>query len=377
MNFIDMPSNLLLAIFYIWGNAVCILIMLILFLKNYKNKQTASYYLINVIFFLIIYFLGDSLWALAYFSIIPNGDVLLKISRIMYYLSSAIVAYSWYIYVEILIGSKFVYTKKRKFLLIPVLLSFISTILICLFLDPARKDVFGYLTAFALIVVPFGYIITAGIRLLYKTTKTKDKGTKKKLYMLGIWPIVILVISILQVIFAEIPIFCFGAIIVITSLYIYSQDALIFIDQLTGVNNRNGFKKYTQDLSKDETYYILITDIDKFKSINDTYGHLEGDRALKFTADVLKVVGSINSSFVFRYGGDEFILLTKTNDEDYITNIINLITEKMKKSKDELDYEITTSIGYSIIDDIDNIDDALEKADKMLYEKKEIAHKNR
>ena len=84
MNFIDMPPNLLLAIFYIWGNAVCILIMLILFLKNYKNKQTASYYLLNVIFFLIIYFLGDSLWALAFFNVIPNNDMLLRISRIIY-----------------------------------------------------------------------------------------------------------------------------------------------------------------------------------------------------------------------------------------------------------------------------------------------------
>ena len=374
MNFTDMPSNLLLAIFYIWGNMICIIIMLILFFKNYKNKQTSTYYLMNIIFFLIIYFLGDSLWALAFFNIIPNNDMILRISRIIYYSSSAIVAYSWYIYVEILIGAKYVYTKKRRFLLIPALLSFISTIFICLFLDPSLKNIYGYLTAFLLVLVPFGFIITAGIRLIYKTRREKDREHKKKLFMLGIWPIIILVISVLQVFFAEIPIFCFGAVIVITSLYINFRDSLIFIDQLTGVNNRNGFKKYSRDLNKENTYYLLITDIDSFKSINDTYGHLEGDRALVFTANILKTVASLNSSFVFRYGGDEFVLLCNIKHDNDIENIINQITENMKKSKDELNYEITTSIGYSLINDIENVDEAFEIADKMLYEKKKIAH---
>ena len=374
MNFTDMPSNLLLAIFYIWGNMICIIIMLILFFKNYKNKQTSTYYLMNIIFFLIIYFLGDSLWALAFFNIIPNNDMILRISRIIYYSSSAIVAYSWYIYVEILIGAKYVYTKKRRFLLIPALLSFISTIFICLFLDPSLKNIYGYLTAFLLVLVPFGFIITAGIRLIYKTRKEKDTENKKKLFMLGIWPIIILIISILQVFFAEIPIFCFGAVIVITSLYINFRDSLIFIDQLTGVNNRSGFKKYSRDLNKENTYYLLITDIDSFKSINDTYGHLEGDRALVFTANILKTVASLNSSFVFRYGGDEFVLLCNIKHDNDIENIINQITENMKKSKDELNYEITTSIGYSLINDIENVDEAFEIADKMLYENKKIAH---
>ena len=374
MNFTDMPSNLLLAIFYIWGNMICIIIMLILFFKNYKNKQTSTYYLMNIIFFLIIYFLGDSLWALAFFNIIPNNDMLLRISRIIYYSSSAIIAYSWYIYVEILIGAKYVYTKKRRFLLIPALLSFISTIFICLFLDPSLKNIYGYLTAFLLVLVPFGFIITAGIRLIYKTRKEKDTENKKKLFMLGIWPIIILIISVLQVFFAEIPIFCFGAVIVITSLYINFRDSLIFIDQLTGVNNRSGFKKYSRDLNKENTYYLLITDIDSFKSINDTYGHLEGDRALVFTANILKTVASLNSSFVFRYGGDEFVLLCNIKHDNDIENIINQITENMKKSKDELNYEITTSIGYSLINDIENVDEAFEIADKMLYENKKIAH---
>ena len=266
---------------------------------------------------------------------------------------------------------------KRRFLLIPALLSFISTIFICLFLDPSLKNIYGYLTAFLLVLVPFGFIITAGIRLIYKTRKENDTENKKKLFMLGIWPIIILIISVLQVFFAEIPIFCFGAVIVITSLYINFRDSLIFIDQLTGVNNRSGFKKYSRDLNKENTYYLLITDIDSFKSINDTYGHLEGDRALVFTANILKTVASLNSSFVFRYGGDEFVLLCNIKHDNDIENIINQITENMKKSKDELNYEITTSIGYSLINDIENVDEAFEIADKMLYEKKKIAHKNR
>ena len=50
--------------------------------------------------------------------------------------------------------------------------------------------------------------------------------------------------------------------------------------------------------------------------------------------------------------------------------LVYQITENMKKSKDELNYDITTSIGYSLINDIENVDEAFETADKMLYEKR-------
>ncbi len=375
MKFIEMTPEQLLAIFYIFGNVVSMIIMLILYIKNRKNKQTAAFLLMLIILFLIIYFIGDSIWALAYFNIIPGADIVIKFARMIYYSASGAIACAWLLYVELLLGSKLVYSKKRRLLYIPVLLSTISTILLCIFLNPAEKSIGGYMTAFGLVFVPFAYIITAGVRLLYKAHEAKDIITKRKLYTFGTLPILILAISSLQVFIAEIPIFCFGSIIVIITLYIYNQDSLIFTDPLTGVGNRNSLKKYVDDMSKEHIYYILMADIDSFKKINDTYGHIEGDRALRFTARILRTSTIHNSYYVARYGGDEFMIIARTENENDIISTIDLINTKMKESKNELNYEITTSIGYSVLNKGESIEAAVERADNMLYEKKKIVHK--
>ena len=322
----------------------------------------------------MIYFIGDSIWALAYFNIVNNSDILIKFARMIYYIASGFIGYYWLMYVEILIGSNIVFSKKRKLLLIPVLISTIATIFICIFLNPAEKSISGYLTVLALVIVQFCYIIFAGIHTLYKSFKETDDQTKKRYRIFAIWPIIILIISLLQVFIAEIPIYCFGALFVITYLYIYNLDSYIITDPLTGINNRNMINRYIKEMDFDNSYYVLIIDIDKFKNINDTYGHIEGDRALKYMANTLKKVSANQNYFLARYGGDEFIIFAKNTDEDIIVESINKINELLKDSKNDLGYEIKASTGYSLVDD--NIEKAIENADKMLYERKEIAHKN-
>ena len=378
MNFIQMSSKELLALFYIWGNIVSILIFSILFLRHLKNKQTISKILSNIIVLLIVYFIGDSIWALAYFEIIANGDVFIKFARMIYYVASGFIGYYWLLYVEINLDSPLAFSKKRKLLLIPVIISTISTILICSFLNPAAKNIGGYLTAFALIFVPFAYIIGAAIHMLYKQTHTKDIDLKKKYMKFAIWPIIILVISLLQVFIAELPIFCFGALFVILYLFISNQDSFIFTDALTGINNRNMINKYIKDIDiKQDNYFVLMIDIDSFKSINDTYGHLEGDRALKYMANKLKNLCMNQNFFLARYGGDEFIIFAKNISEDNLIKSIDYLDELLLKSKDDLGYDIYATVGYSYIDPNLGIEKAIEEADNMLYKKKEIAHKIR
>ena len=375
LGIIDMTSKELLATFYIYANLFSVFIFTILLIKTLQSKQTKSYYFAFVLLFLMIYFIGDSLWAIAYFKII-DSEILLRISRMIYYSASGVVAYSWLIYAEILLDSPLAFNKKKKRLVfLPVVLSTISTILICAFLDPAQKNIYGYLTAFALVLVPFVYIVSAGVHIIVRLTKEKNEAEKRKYRRYGIWPIMILLVSVLQVFIAEIPIFCLGALLIIVSLYIYNQDSFIFNDTLTGVNNRNMLKRYVNDLkSKTGDHYIHMIDIDKFKQINDTKGHLEGDKALVFTANVLKKVSLNHNSFIARYGGDEFIVISSDKELDDVIKINEDIKELLKESTNVLGYPITVSIGYAKIDDVESIQDAIEKADSMMYDEKKIAH---
>ena len=374
MNFSNMSSDALLTMFYVWGNVIGIIVVSLLLIKNWKNKQTQSKCFNTMLIFLIIYFIGDGIWAFAYFKIIPNHEIIIKLARMIYYSAANFIAYAWFMYVEIKIDFPIVRSKKRKYLFIPIIISFIAGIIICSFLNPAEKNIYGYLTAISLVLVPFTYIFVSGVHIIKKAIRTKEEYYDRHLKLFAIWPFGILIVSILQILFAEFPIYCYGAVIVSMYLYILNQDSYIFTDALTKINNRAAFNKYLKEIDfNDSSYYLMILDIDKFKSINDTYGHIEGDRALIYFANLLKKsIG--NTCFLARYGGDEFVIIVKTNNEDDVKEIINNINSLTKNTENDLGYKCTTSSGYIKLDKDIDIEKSINEADKMLYQNKEIAH---
>ena len=376
MDFLNMSKEELLALFYIAGNVVCLFILGLLYLKNRNNKETKSQYFNYIVISLALYFIGDALWSPCYFKLFPNSDILIKFARMTYYTASAFLGYLWFVYIEIILGSSLVYNKKKRRLLhIPIAVAAIYAIIICLFFDPSIKNIFGYLTAFSLVIEPFLFVIIAGIRVLIKQTKLKNNILRKRYLNMALWPIVILLVSVIQLFFAEIPVFCFGATIIVLALYIYNQDSLISTDPLTGIYNRNMLNNYISNgMDNNYTYYILMIDIDRFKSINDTYGHLEGDKALKYMAKLISNVANKNGDFYARYGGDEFIIISKEENEENIINLIKSINLELTKTKEDLGYAFTTSIGYAIYNKDKTIEETIEIADQNLYKAKEVAH---
>jgi len=374
MDFKSWDSNSLLAMFYILSNIVATIIVMMLFLKSRKNNHTSSLYFKRLLNFLIIYYLGEILWAFAYYKIIPLSDVFIKISRMIYYSSAAFVAYNWLLYVEVFLDEKLVYNKKRKILYIPVITSVIVSIIICSFLDPAQKNWQGYLTALALITIPFAFVLDGCIRAIIKKIKDNDETLKTRYILLITWPIIILTFSLFQVFFAEMPIFSFGSAIITVALFIFNQDSLIFSDELTGIYNRKMLNSIIKSLSTKENYYVIMVDLNNFKRINDTYGHLEGDNALKFVAKKLLELIQEEGYFLARYGGDEFIIIARTDNLNEIKAFIKKINERLKSSKDSFSYTITASVGYCRLSEDDNLADAINKADEMLYEEKKYYH---
>lgn len=374
MEFKNWDSNSLLAIFYIVSNIVSVIIVMMLFLKSRKNNHTSSIYFKRLLNFLIIYYLADVLWAFAFYNIIPSSDIVIRISRMLYYSAAAFVSYNWLLYVEVLLDEKLVYTKKRKILYIPVAISVILSIVICSFLDPSLKDWRGYLTAIALITIPFVFVLNGCIRAIITKIRVNDETLKTKYLLLIIWPIIILTFSLFQVFLSELPIFCFGSAIVTVALFIFNQDSLIFSDELTGIYNRKMLNSMIKSLSSKENYYVIMVDLNNFKRINDTYGHLEGDNALKFVAKKLLELIQEEGYFLARYGGDEFIIIAKNDSVNEIKAFIKRINERLKPSKEIFSYTITASVGYCKLNEDDNLADAINKADEMLYEEKKYYH---
>jgi|SRR3989344_6967063 len=94
---------------------------------------------------------------------------------------------------------------------------------------------------------------------------------------------------------------------------------------------------------------ILFIDLDNFKQVNDTRGHLEGDNVLKHVAEILSA-SVRGADVVARFGGDEFYILLPRTDESEASDIANKILTNLRKSPGLAEAGVTASIGISSID---------------------------
>ena len=152
-------------------------------------------------------------------------------------------------------------------------------------------------------------------------------------------------------------------------------------DQLTKLYNRHYFYNIAQEIvnltiREKTSLSVMMIDIDKFKNINDTYGHANGDIVIQSLAKIM-VKNTRKSDIVARIGGEEFvILLPNTSKKDTIIlahKLRKIVEDYLIISKDNKKINFTISIGVDGIDieNETNIDQALFRADKALYKAKE------
>jgi diguanylate cyclase (GGDEF)-like protein len=158
---------------------------------------------------------------------------------------------------------------------------------------------------------------------------------------------------------------------------------LSYIDPLTKLHNRRMFREKFEELlisakKNDKSISIILTDIDYFKNYNDFYGHIMGDKTLMEVATCLKEsFDSDNEEYVFRYGGEEFIMLLYDKDFEESEKKVIEIQErirnlKIEHEKSEISNWLTISSGYIrfYYKDFVSIDLAVDRADKALYKAK-------
>ncbi len=153
-------------------------------------------------------------------------------------------------------------------------------------------------------------------------------------------------------------------------------EALYIRDPLTKIYNRRGFQQmFYQMLQEKKKQYVMLAslDLDGLKSINDTYGHKDGDFAILSFAEVLSSLCGEND-FCARFGGDEFVFVSFTDDkeadEKFQTQLYLRLDELQRTS--EKPYAITGSCGCCMAPMCQGIDDdvMLQKADAIMYEHK-------
>jgi diguanylate cyclase (GGDEF)-like protein len=156
-------------------------------------------------------------------------------------------------------------------------------------------------------------------------------------------------------------------------IYLAIQNELLLLDHLTGINNRRGFdeelRRRIVNAKSEVPFALLLLDINNFRSINDRYGHIECDEALKTLAKIL-VFCFLHDGFVCRYGGDEFaviVTLKQLQDMDSIRQRLQARIDTWNAASDK-SWSLSVSIGLApfMVSEGLNQDGFLVKVDRLL-----------
>lgn len=154
-----------------------------------------------------------------------------------------------------------------------------------------------------------------------------------------------------------------------TMLYIFTLEMIQQTDELTELLNRRGYDNCISHM--DKKCIVAFFDVDRFKMMNDTYGHAFGDTVLKEIGATIKK-HYVKAGKCFRYGGDEFCVIL-TRNLDRIEQINHDFFESMAELRQRESRMPSVSIGYACYDPAtQSIQDVVEEADRMMYQFKAV-----
>lgn len=209
------------------------------------------------------------------------------------------------------------------------------------------------------------------------TVKNRDKLERRYYYSMLFFYVPQLTGTTIQVFNYGYSLNWVGMTVSLLIIYFNIQDKSMNTDYLTGAYNRLHIDKYLhnkiRNLNENETFSLVLLDLDCFKSINDKYGHNVGDEALKNTVKILKSCIR-NNDFIARYGGDEFVLLLDIDNLKMLEEVIERINKAVHKFNHDnvRRYKLSFSIGYSLYDNTlkMNAENFIKSIDMLMYENK-------
>lgn len=219
----------------------------------------------------------------------------------------------------------------------------------------------------------FLYVVQSGITALIRSFNKENYVERKEYRRLFAFAAVYMAVQLIQLALpAVFPYRSVGMMLFFEVFTIQNMQEMIGRDPLTHINNRfDAERQLGAMFSSSEKFEITVLDVDKFKSINDQYGHQEGDKALQYVAKAMEESGD-GTCYIARMGGDEFLIINRDaghsieNIEEKINNTLRALLEKKN-----CEYRFTVSAGYALKDEsIKSIPDLIGLADRNLYMRK-------
>ena len=363
--------------------AFCIVVEVMMFVK----MRFGLYRLLYQRTFRNVLVLSTLSMSLDYLRLVLDGSMLLggMLSPLVvtaYFMATATMSFSWFRYSGFLLKFPFWNDKKKLALFaIPLFLVLFLCVTsiwngLIFFVDDFNlfhRNLLYYIIYVPVCVLYMLTCIALAIRKALRKRYSADRETNGSVAGFGV---ILVVAGVLQVYVEDmLPIWSAGIMLASVLAFVLAQAQLISMDPLTRLNNRNQLNQYLnakmngKELPK--RLYLFVMDLDKFKSINDIYGHSEGDKALVLVADVLKAVCGPRGCFIARFGGDEFNVVAELDNDAAAESLCTAIKDELKERSTNFAYKLSLSIGYADhYTGAESMPDFFARADERLYEQK-------
>lgn len=360
-------------------NIVLFILLLILFGHTYFNMNRK-----NITNRLFMWIMGLTAFAimLEILSVILNNPnlkqfmVMQKIVNVLGFTVTPIIPFLGYIFSKEWVNR---YQKEKiklnKILLLPLfingIMAFVSYSVNLLFYVTSGNTYERGPLFFILPCVSYFYF---GYNL-YFIYKQRKRFSWWELRIFNLFYIAAGVFTGIQIVYSSYLTIWNGTAMMIVIIYIFILNDQVHRDRLTGLENYSSYERYIENISfkRINKLFIINIDIDDFKSVNDKFGHNEGDEALKMFANLLIDSFPLRRKKLIRVGGDEFLILLEVERKEIVDNYIqnlNKNIEEYNKTK-EKPYELKFSYGVACCSNSkEDIHDILKCADKLMYEQK-------
>ena len=369
------PENL----FYAEINLSCSVILLLLARKLRRvDKSIEQAYLIALLIGQSILFLFDSFWVLIDSD--PTYPPLVNsVLNVMYFTSTTACAYLCMRYIYLSLCGKIFSLRSKILLQLPIWISAylsLSSVWTGWIFTVSAGNVYRRGPLYALqFVIPLVYMLSDSIAAMYIGLHTQQTRIRKKAFTFAFILILPVVGSFLELLIPSLTIVAIFVTVSMISVIFDFQQQQITRDSLTQLSNRCALMQHLEERLAHPAkgnIYLIFADIDYFKSINDTYGHLEGDHALCYVADALRTVCRSSDAFPARISGDEFVIVFTAKSDATAEKFRDSVKEAVLHVSGQLPYRLAISAGLarSTEADRENASAFLDRADAALYEDK-------
>ena len=353
------------AFYYSVIDEFCIIIMAILLFTTLIDADRNKYRLrlINLMLSLVVFCLVDIFWVLVYWDVLPKTQFLRMLSNVFLYVTINACSFSMFLLLTGCLELVQPVNFDRRLPFIPffamILLALTTPLTGWLFSITEDGELVRGFMYIPFMVIIMGDLLLSSVRATVLAFRPENEANKELCLLVAFYGLPILIGGLLRAFFVSLPSVALGTSISVILFFVMQIREQVSMDTLTGINNRKQgerfFIRQIQALNQKEGeteggLYFFMADLDKFKSINDIYGHAEGDNALVVTAEALREACAkyADKCMLCRFGGDEFVLggmfWSDEQAEGFCTMLKVAVAKKCAEKS--LPYTISLSIGY-------------------------------